>query len=110
MSQAIALLLSLVTEAPSAALGAGRGHRLRAAAVALLATCATHPVLWDVFWELYPALGYWGAVAAGEAGVVAVEALFYALLLPLRWARALGVSVLANGVSFSVGLALAALR
>ena len=113
MSQAAAMLLSLLTEAPAAAAatrGLGWGSAPRAAAVALLGTCATHPVLWDAFWELYPAFGYWPAVAIGEAGVVAVEALFYALLVPLPWRRAVGLSLLANAVSFSAGLALAALR
>lgn len=112
MTQADALLLSLVTEAPAAALGAaslGRIAAARAAATAMLATCATHPVLWEAFWELYPELGYWPAVAVGEAGVVVVEAVFYALLVPLPWLRALGVSLLANAVSVSAGLALAAL-
>ena len=113
MPQGAALLLSLLTEAPAAAAatrGPGWGSAPRAAAVAVLATCATHPVLWDVLWELIPDHGYWPAVAVGEAGVVLVETLFYGLLVPLPWGRALAVSVAANATSFTAGLALAALR
>ena len=113
MPQAAALLLSLLTEAPAAALvtrGLRWGSAPRAAVAAVLGTCATHPVLWEVLWELIPDLGYWPAVAIGEAGVVAIEALFYGLLLPLSWGRALAVSAAANAASFGAGLAIAVLR
>ena len=111
MPQAAALLLSLLTEAAAAALMARRdGAAARAAVTAVLATCATHPVLWDVLWELIPELGYWPAIAIGEVGVVAIETLFYRLLVPLPWMRALAVSAGANAASFGAGLAIAALR
>ncbi len=79
--------------------------RVRRAGAALAGNLATHPAVWFIL----PALriAYGPLTAVQETWAVVVEMAVYRLVFPdLRWARALGVSALANGASFGLGLLL----
>jgi hypothetical protein len=106
-----ALALTLALEVPPVVLGLGSlgVDRRRSLVLAVVATLATHPLLWFV---VGPALddlaGLLGLVGA-EVAVVLVEAAVFSV--GGRQARvghgsALCVAALANGVSFAVGLLL----
>lgn len=110
MSEPAALLLSVILEAPVAAFlvwWTGWGCPARTALVALPATVATHPLAWEAMVAFIPVHGYAPAVGAVECGVVLVETVFYALLVPLGRGRALAVSAAANAASVAGGLGLA---
>lgn len=78
------------------------GRRVLAA---LLAQILTHPVVWFVLPELR--LGTMTYLVLAETWAVALELVFYRLVFAdLTWRRALGISALANGASFGVGLLL----
>jgi uncharacterized membrane-anchored protein YitT (DUF2179 family) len=73
--------------------------------VLLTAICAsllTHPFAWwanrSIPWPFVE------RAALIEVSVVLVEAAIYALLVPLRAAAGLGLSLWANGASFGLGL------
>ncbi len=69
-----------------------------------LVNVASHPAVWFVF----PSLGleYLWMFLVAEVWAVSSEVLAYRLILPsLGWVRALGISLLANGVSVAAGLA-----
>lgn len=76
----------------------------RVAAAAACGTLLTHPVVW---WAnthgLVGVLSGSARLAALELGAVLVEGAVLVWLLPLRWWRGLGVSLLANGASFGLG-------
>ena len=77
----------------------------RRAAVALFANLATHPIVWFVI----PAFGLSGTVSrvVAETWAVVIEWWVYFVVFPGMGAgRALGVSALANGFSFGIGLVL----
>ena len=107
MSQTAALTFSIVIEAIVAfalirCLGWGSG--LNAALAASLGTLATHPVVWYAVPRLTAPLGYAGAVALVETGVVMVESIAYRLVVPLSWHRSLTASLIANAASTASGL------
>jgi hypothetical protein len=107
MTQTQALILSIAVEAAVAfvlirALGWGSG--LNAALAASLGTLITHPVVWHAVPRLEETIGYAGAVALAESGVVLVESIPYRLIVPLAWRRALIASLVANGASTAAGL------
>lgn len=68
---------------------------------ALAASAITHPVVWFVLVPRLP-LGYDERVVIAEAFAVIVEALW--LRLALRRPRALAWSLLANALSFGLGM------
>lgn len=75
------------------------------AAVAFVATLATHPIVWFVV----PALGLGepARVVASEAWATLGELFIYLIALErTTWRRAAVVSLVANAASFGVGLAL----
>ena len=75
----------------------------RRAAIAFVATLATHPIVWFVMPEL--GLGEPMRYAASEAWAFGAETAIYAATLPgLSWPRAAAVSAVANGASFVLGL------
>jgi hypothetical protein len=78
-----------------------RGRRLGAV---VFANLASHPIVWFVV----PALGLGRAqVPVSEAWAVACEACIYALVMTrASRLRALTVALVANGVSFGMGMAL----
>jgi hypothetical protein len=79
----------------------------RRAAVVLLVNLATHPLVWFLFPGL--ALGYATKLAMSEVFAVGVEAGAYGLIVrSLGAPRGLLVSLLANGASLALGLALRA--
>ncbi|MEB2312686.1 MAG: hypothetical protein OZ921_07095 [Sorangiineae bacterium] len=80
----------------------------RRAGLVFFAQLASHPAVWFIFPELGLSRAWYLVVAEGWA--LASEALFYRLAFPaLTWKRTLGVSLLANGASYAVGLGLRAL-
>jgi hypothetical protein len=100
-----AFLLTVVVETPiAAALFRPAEPRLfRRIALTLFANLASHPAVWFIF----PALGlpYFPALVLAEVWAVVVEALFYRLVFEKSDAvEALGISALANGASFGIGL------
>ena len=110
MDYAAALGLTLAVEVPVVVLVAGQlgSAPRRAAVVALVASLLTHPVLWFVVAPAMDAwLGIWGIVLA-EIAVVVAEAVVYqrGLRPPIGWAASLWLSLLANALSFGIGVAL----
>ena len=72
-------------------------------AMALTAQVASHPAVWFVF----PALGmsYWKMIVVAECWAVLSEtAIYFGLTEGLRLRRAFFVSLLANSVSYGLGL------
>jgi hypothetical protein len=77
----------------------------RRLALAVFAQLVTHPLVWFVFPFIAGITGH-TSLALSELWAWLGEALFFAVALPTRPLRALGVSGVANGVSFAVGLLL----
>lgn len=113
MTQLEAQLLSILIEAPLAALlvsAAGwpsRG-RLQVAIGSAVATSVTHPLLWAFVETAAPRMDYVPAVLVGEAAVVLAEAAILAWGAGLSARHSLAVSLLVNGASAAVGLVLLA--
>lgn len=110
MNYAVGLGLTLVVEVPVVVVVAGLlGVRPgRAAVVAVLASVLTHPFLWFV---VAPVMDDWlgvRGVVVAEAGVVVVEAAVYhrGLRPPIGAAASFWLSLLANTLSFGVGILL----
>jgi len=102
-----AFALTLAVEAPIAVwlLRDADRSRLRRLGAVLAGNLATHPAVWFIL----PALGlsHLPITAVQETWAVVIELAVYRLVFPtLPWSRALGVSALANGASFAVGLLL----
>jgi hypothetical protein len=111
MSEFEAMLLSVAIEAPIAfAIVAIRRWPCRGpldAAIAIaLATAVTHPQLWTAAQWLYPRIGFWATAAGAETVVVAVEAAIISWATGLPATRSLALSLLANGASTLIGIAL----
>lgn len=109
MSQIEALALSMLIEAFVAALAVRTlawGPPARAAMIAVAGTLVTHWVVWAFVVQGAQSLDYRSAVLIAEAGAVVVEAIIYAMALPVSPARALALSLSANGASFAAGLVL----
>jgi hypothetical protein len=110
MDYALGLGLTLLVEVPVVAVGAallGAPTR-RAAVLALVASLLTHPALWFVAAPvLDDGLGLWG-LALAEGVVVAVEAAIYhrGLRPAINAGEALSLSLLANALSFGIGVLL----
>ena len=117
MTQGLVFLLSILIEgAVAALLGAWLHARfdlsrfsasVRTGAAAVIGTGATHPVIWVGFSRLLEWTGsWWGAATLCEAGVILVEALFYAAALRGHWRWSLALSTLANLTVFGAGIRL----
>jgi hypothetical protein len=107
MGQTAALVFSIAIEAVIGftlirMLGWGSG--LNAAFAAAIGTLITHPIAWVLIPRLVTALGYAGAVALVEAGVVLAESIAYRLIVKLSWRRSLIASLVANTASTAAGL------
>lgn len=75
----------------------------RRLAVAITAQCASHPAVWFIF----PALGmiYRDQIIVSEAWALLSETVIYfAILERLKLSRAFAVSLLANGISYALGV------
>ncbi len=104
-----AFLLTVLVETPLAAalLRPAEPRLARRTALVLFANLASHPAVWFIF----PALGlpYLPTLLISEAWAVLLEALLYRLVFEKTDAvEALGISALANGASFGIGLLLRA--
>ncbi len=101
----LAFALTCALEIPVVlALTRGHGRRSRRALVAFAAQVLTHPLVWFVFPELTSLSPNMRFVLA-ELMAVVVEAVAYVLFVPeLPRLRAFGVSGIANGLSFGIGL------
>jgi hypothetical protein len=111
MTQWTAFAISLVSEALTAALLAfalWRQARLAglAALSAIVGTSLTHPIVWPLALYLYSKIGYWPGFVAVEAFAILSEWLVYRLLTRASWFWSLVLSLVANGVSLSLGLIL----
>lgn len=109
MNQALALLVTLLFEAPIAAALSSRDDdgtkRWRAwGLVACAASLLTHPFAWQASLRHFPTLAPEEKLALIELSVVAVETLVYVVTLRSNWRRALLVCALANAASFGVGV------
>lgn len=102
-ARAFAVTLGVELAVATPLLPGGRAQRL---VLVALANLASHPAVWFVLPEL--GLGYPAWLITAELWAVAVEAVAYRALLPASTRRAAGVSLLANGASLAVGLALRA--
>lgn len=92
-----------VTSAPDR-----RAALLRLCAVAFFAQLVSHPSVWFIIPSLVPT--YSVMVIVAEVWAVVSEALFYALVVPgVPLRTAAGASLVANGCSFGLGLALRSL-
>ena len=114
MTRGLAFLLGMLIEGAVAALLGALLHKrfdrsrfgaaVRCGAAAVIGTGATNPAVWAGFSRLENWTGsWWGAAALGEAGVVLVEALFYAAALRGRWRWSLALSIGANAAAFGAG-------
>jgi hypothetical protein len=101
VTQAQALLLSLVIEVPVVWLAAGRDRR--AAVMGAAATLLTHPLVFTLTANQGPE-AWLHRVAIAEVGAAVAEAALFWWFLALPPARAAGVSTVANAASFGVGL------
>lgn len=111
MSQIVALLLTLSTEAAVVlalvAMARWRPPGLgRWLVAALCVSLVTHPIAWWAHGVLPLAL--WPRALLIEAAVIVIEAGLYRGLVPAPTLRALAVSAAANGASFGLGVALTA--
>jgi hypothetical protein len=109
MDQINAMLLSISSEAPAAALlalVAGRRMSMLAAAAAGLGTLMTHPIVWYGALMLYELMDYWPAFAIVEAYAIACETIVYQVFTGLGWLRSFALSFAANWASIALGWAL----
>jgi hypothetical protein len=82
----------------------------RRSAIAFFAQLATHPAVWFIFPRIVGLTGR-EATWVSEVWACLAEACLYAVALPrCSPLRAIGVSALANGASYAVGLMLHALK
>lgn len=112
LSQTGAMLISLGLEVPCV-LGLGlarrwipKGHLPSWVVAAIAATLITHPFAWDYSTMHTPGLTPEGKALRIEAAVVVLETLVYTLGLRLPVLRGFALAVVANAVSFGLGLLL----
>ncbi len=73
-------------------------------AVALAASCLTHPAAWALNQKLADPLGGWPSLILVEVLVVLTESFAYKGALGLSLPASMHLSLLANAASFSAGL------
>lgn len=109
MDQIDAMILSMASEAPAAALLgmlAGRRVSVLAAAAAVFGTLMTHPIVWYGALRLYEVMDYWPAFSIVEAYAILCEMVVYRVFTGLAWPLAFGLSFTANWASILLGWAL----
>lgn len=97
----MAVALPLLARSTPTSAASEWGTWPRRVLVVLIANFATHPFVWFVLARLG-----WSRLwltLVGEAWAVGFETVVYALAIPLPRSRALAVSALANGASFTLG-------
>lgn len=117
LNQFSALLLSLIIEVPivwwlNGSLFASKTRQIdeyRTIEIIIIAICSTvltHPWVWWLNVFLAPHLSFvWRSISV-EMGAIIVEAIVYRVSLQLAWQKAIGISLSANLLSFSLGLAI----
>lgn len=108
MNQWMALLLSLAVEIPCVLLLSRllrpRPGLPRTAAVAATATLLTHPLAYQLTLLLRPLMPFVWRAAVIEGAVVLVEGALFAKVGEMGWKKGLAVALVANALSFAVGL------
>jgi hypothetical protein len=110
----ITLLISIAIEALIVSIF-GKVRRLEWQLLAIVATTSTlitHPILWQVFNDLLPAMGgdrsphdrYNYLSMLLEIPVVIVEGLIYKLVMKYSWRLSMSLSLMANLASYLFGL------
>ena len=100
-----AFLLTLAVEVPIGVflLRRAEPNLARAAALVVFANLASHPMVWFVWTQVF-LIGTPEYVIAAETWAIAIEALFYAVVVRgLGPGRAVLIAVVANAASFAVG-------
>lgn len=92
----LALALTIAVEAAVLALLTRGTERRRVVTASLFVNCLTHPIAWILNAGGLPIF------VAVELAVVAAEAQLYSTVVPARYGRALGWSVVANGVTIAM--------
>ena len=102
----IAFALTIIIEMPVfTLLGRKYASAVKAAAAGVLCSCITHPLLWFAWRPLFDSYIIWAI--SGEAAVIAIEAIvFYTVVRPTPFTKALAISLLANATSYGTGLLL----
>lgn len=100
MNWPTAFALTVAIELPIVLLVTARGRRKRATGDALAANLLTHPCAW---WAVLSAGASWWLV---ETLVVVAETVVYRTCTRMAWPRAATASLLANGVTATIGLLL----
>ena len=77
---------------------------LRAGLAAAICTTITHPLLWFVWVMVFPE-NYSAYIISGELLVAVCEGfIFWAIARRIDFARAMGISFIANGASYGAGV------
>ncbi len=117
LNQFSALLLSLIIEVPivcwwNYSLFTSKNKQVdnyRTIEILIIAICATvltHPLVWWLNVFLAPHLSFvWRSILV-EMGAIVIEAIVYRRSLQLTWQKAIGISSIANLLSFSCGLSI----
>jgi len=106
-----AFVLTLAVEVPIAVflLRRTEPNLARAAAIVVFANLVSHPMVWFVWTQVF-LIGTPEYVIAVETWAIAIEALFYAVVVRgLGPGRAVLIAVVANAASFAVGRVVAQL-
>ena len=106
-----AFLLTLAVEVPIGVflLRRPEPNAARAAAIVVFANLVSHPMVWFVWTQVF-LIGTAENVIAVETWAIAIEALFYAVVVRgLGPGRAVLIAVVANAASFAVGRVVAQL-
>ncbi len=107
--QAFVLTLAVELGVAFPLLRSAEPSRTRRALAIVFANLASHPIVWFVITRVVTPAAL--SIPIAEAWAVGSEAVFYAVVFPsIGGMRALGISGVANAVSFAVGLALQSLR
>jgi len=85
-----ALFMTIALEALVVALLTRRPNRARVVMTSLFVNLFTHPIAWSIVVDEF------SSFLAVEAGVVVVETLLYAFVVPMSLRRAFVVSLVAN--------------
>ena len=106
-----AFVLTLAVEVPIAVflLRRAEPNLARAAAIVVFANLVSHPMVWFVWTQVF-LIGTAEYVIAVETWAIAIEALFYAVVVRgLGPGRAVLIAVVANAASFAIGRVVAQL-
>ena len=106
-----AFLLTLAVEVPIGVflLRRPEPNAARAAAIVVFANLVSHPMVWFVWTQVF-LIGTAEYVIAVETWAIAIEALFYAVVVRgLGPGRVVLIAVVANAASFAVGRVVAQL-